>query len=46
MKAKNIRRLKNKFYIKHYIIQAGNNNKDLKKEKNEIIKQLEKLAFY
>lgn len=45
MRANKIKRLKNKFYIKYYIIKAGNNNPKLKKERDEILKQLKKLII-
>ena len=47
MKARNLKKksLLNKFYIKYYSIQAGNNNPIIKKEKDKLIKELEKLAI-
>lgn len=38
-----IKKLKNKFYLKYYMIKAGNDNPVIKKEMNDILKQLEKL---
>lgn len=43
MKSLNIKRLKNKFYIKYYMIKAGNDSPQLKKEMDEIVAKLEKL---
>lgn len=43
MKSQNIKRLKNKFYIKYYMIQAGNDSPQLKKEMDEIVAKLEEL---
>lgn len=43
MKPRNVKKLKNKFYLKYYMIKAGNNNPELKKEMNDILKQLERL---
>lgn len=37
--------LVNKFYIKYYSIQAGNNNPKLKEDKDKLIAQLERLAM-
>jgi len=43
MKSLNIKRLKNKFYIKYYMIKAGNDSPQLKKEMDDILTKLEKL---
>lgn len=43
MKSQNIKRLKNKFYIKYYMIRSGNDNPQLKKEMDEIVAKLEEL---
>lgn len=43
MKSLNIKRLKNKFYIKYYMIKAGNNSPQLKKEMDDLVAKLEKL---
>lgn len=43
MKSLNIKRLKNKFYIKYYMIKAGNDSPQLKKEMDELVAKLEKL---
>jgi hypothetical protein len=43
MKSQNIRRLKNKFYLKYYMIKAGNDSPQLKKEMNDLVVKLEKL---
>lgn len=47
MKARNLKKksLVNKFYIKYYSIQAGNNNPKIKEERDKLIAQLEKLAI-
>lgn len=44
MKSLNIKRLKNKFYIKYYMIKAGNDSPQLKKEMDDILTKLEELA--
>jgi hypothetical protein len=44
MKSQNIRHLKNKFYLKYYMIKAGNDNPKLKKEMDDILAKLEELA--
>lgn len=38
-----IRRLKNKFYIKYYMMKAGNDSPKLKKEIDQILIKLEGL---
>lgn len=38
MKPRELRRLKNKYYIKYYMIKAGNDNPILKKEMLELRK--------
>ena len=43
MRPNKIKNLKNKFYVKYYMIKAGNDNPKLKKDMNEILKKLEKL---
>ena len=43
MRSQNIKRLKNKFYLKYYMIQAGNDSPQLKKEMDDILAKLEKL---
>jgi uncharacterized protein YfeS len=45
MKAQNIKRLKNKFYIKYYMIKAGNDSPFLKKEMEDILDKLERLLL-
>jgi len=47
MKARNLKKksLINKFYIKYYSIQSGNNNPKLKEERDKLIAQLQKLAI-
>jgi hypothetical protein len=47
MKARNIKTKKkiNKFYLKYYSINAGNNNPKLKEERDKLITQLEKLLI-
>lgn len=43
MRSQVIKRLKNKFYLKYYMIKAGNDNPKLKKDMDDILKKLEKL---
>lgn len=38
-------KLKNKFYIKYYMIKAGNNNPKLVQQQNQLLHQLEKLLL-
>jgi hypothetical protein len=43
MKTRELRRLKNKYYIQYYMIKAGNDNPILKKEMLELRKVLAQL---
>lgn len=43
MNPNKIKRLKNKFYIKFFMIKSGNDDPQIKKEMNEILVKLEKL---
>jgi len=43
MNPNKIKRLKNKFYIKYFMIKSGNNNPQIKKDMNIILQKLEKL---
>lgn len=41
--SRSVKSLRNKFYIKYYMIKAGNDNPELKKEMDHILKELHKL---
>jgi len=43
IKKNRLNKLKNKFYIKYFMIQSGNDNPILKKDINLILSKLEKL---
>ena len=51
MKIRNLKKIArrkhilNQIYIKHFIETAGNDNPKIKKERDELIKQLERLAM-